>query len=99
VLGTSRDKPHGMEVDGRNKDMTCAIRDNLKKWEIDCVVCLGGGGTQKNASRLPNYGSKMGVDATRKWKAEGFERPWPAMIEMDGATKAKIDAMWAKLGL
>jgi 4-hydroxy-3-polyprenylbenzoate decarboxylase len=99
VLGTSRDKPHGMEVDGRNKDMTCAIRDNLKKWEIDCVVCLGGGGTQKNASRLPNYGSKMGVDATRKWKAEGFERPWPAMIEMDRTTKAKIDSMWERLGL
>ncbi len=52
-----------------------------------------------HASRLPNYGSKMGIDATRKWKAEGFERPWPAMIEMDRATKAKVDAIWAKLGL
>ena len=52
-----------------------------------------------HSSRLPNYGSKMGIDATRKWKAEGFDRPWPAMIEMDRATKAKIDAMWAKLGL
>jgi 4-hydroxy-3-polyprenylbenzoate decarboxylase len=48
---------------------------------------------------MPNYGSKMGIDATRKWKAEGFERPWPAMIEMDQATKTKVDAMWEKLGL
>ena len=49
--------------------------------------------------RLPNYGSKMGIDATRKWKAEGFERPWPAMIEMDRGTKARVDALWEKLGL
>jgi 4-hydroxy-3-polyprenylbenzoate decarboxylase len=41
----------------------------------------------------------MGIDATRKWKAEGFDLPWPAMIEMDRGTKAKIDAIWAKLGL
>lgn len=41
----------------------------------------------------------MGIDATRKWKAEGFNRPWPAMIEMDRGTKAKIDALWPKLGL
>jgi 4-hydroxy-3-polyprenylbenzoate decarboxylase len=41
----------------------------------------------------------MGIDATRKWQAEGFTRPWPAMIEMDRATKARIDALWSKLGL
>jgi len=41
----------------------------------------------------------MGVDATRKRKAEGFDRHWPAMIEIDRATKTKINAMWAKLGL
>jgi hypothetical protein len=41
----------------------------------------------------------MGIDAIRKWQAEGFNRPWPAMIEMDRATKARVDALWAKLGL
>ncbi len=56
ILGTSRDKPHRMEIDGRTKDMTGVIRDNLKKWGIDCVVCLGGGGTQKNALRLHKAG-------------------------------------------
>ena len=56
ILGTSRDKPHRMEIDGRTKDMTGAIRNNLKKWGIDCVVCLGGGGTQKNALRLHKAG-------------------------------------------
>ncbi len=67
--------------------------------ERDIQFTLGPVDSLDHASRLPNYGSKMGVDATRKWKAEGFERPWPAMIEMDRATKAKVDAMWAKLGL
>ncbi len=56
ILGTSRDKPHRMVIDGRTKDMTGVIKDNLKKWGIDCVVCLGGGGTQKNALRLHKAG-------------------------------------------
>ncbi len=67
--------------------------------ERDIQFTLGPVDSLDHASRLPNYGSKMGIDATRKWKAEGFERPWPAMIEMDRATKAKVDAMWEKLGL
>ena len=67
--------------------------------ERDIQFTLGPVDSLDHASRLPNYGSKMGIDATRKWKAEGFERPWPAMIEMDAVTKAKVDAMWAKLGL
>ncbi|HUV70565.1 MAG TPA: UbiD family decarboxylase [Terracidiphilus sp.] len=67
--------------------------------ERDIQFTLGPVDTLDHSSRLPNYGSKMGIDATRKWKAEGFERPWPAMIEMDGATKARVDALWAKLGL
>ena len=56
ILGTSRDKPHRMVVNGRTRDMTGVIRDNLKKWGIDCIVCLGGGGTQKNALRLHQAG-------------------------------------------
>ncbi len=56
ILGTSRDKPHRMVVNGRTRDMTSVIRDNLKKWGIDCIVCLGGGGTQKNALRLHQAG-------------------------------------------
>jgi len=67
--------------------------------ERDIQFTLGPVDSLDHASRLPNYGSKMGIDATRKWKAEGFTRPWPAMIEMDRATKEKIDAIWAKLGL
>ncbi len=67
--------------------------------ERDIQFTLGPVDSLDHSSRMPNYGSKMGIDATRKWKAEGFERPWPAMIEMDRATKAKVDAMWVALGL
>jgi 4-hydroxy-3-polyprenylbenzoate decarboxylase len=67
--------------------------------ERDIQFTLGPVDSLDHSSRLPNYGSKMGIDATRKWKAEGFDRPWPAMIEMDRVTKAKIDALWSKLGL
>jgi 4-hydroxy-3-polyprenylbenzoate decarboxylase len=67
--------------------------------ERDIQFTLGPVDSLDHASRLPNYGSKMGIDATRKWKAEGFERPWPAEIGMDAATKARVDAMWKRLGL
>jgi 6-phosphofructokinase 1 len=56
ILGTSRDKPHRMVIDGRTKDMTETIVENYDKWGLDCLVCLGGGGTQKNALRLHQAG-------------------------------------------
>jgi 6-phosphofructokinase 1 len=56
ILGTSRDKPHRMVIDGRTRDMTDVIKANYKKWGLDCIVCLGGGGTQKNALRLHQAG-------------------------------------------
>lgn len=50
-----------------------------------------------HASRLPNYGSKVGIDATRKWPEEGFTRPWPDRIAMSGEVKARVDALWPRL--
>lgn len=67
--------------------------------ERDIQFMLGPVDSLDHSSRLPNYGSKMGIDATRKWRAEGFARPWPAMLEMDAATKARVDAIWKELGL
>ncbi len=52
-----------------------------------------------HAAPVMGYGSKMGVDATRKWPSEGFERQWPEAIVMDEATKRYIDSIWEKLGL
>jgi 4-hydroxy-3-polyprenylbenzoate decarboxylase len=79
-------------------EVTLRVANNIDP-ERDIQFTLGPVDSLDHASRLPNYGSKMGIDATRKWKAEGFERPWPAMIEMDAATKERVDALWTKLGL
>ncbi len=51
------------------------------------------------AARLPCYGSKIGVDATRKWKEEGFERRWPDVIEMSPEIVARVDEIWESLGI
>jgi 6-phosphofructokinase 1 len=56
ILGTSRDKPHKMPVGGKLLDMTDAIVGNYHDNHLDCLVCLGGGGTAKNALRLKQKG-------------------------------------------
>ena len=56
ILGTSRDKPHRMPIGGKLLDMTDVIVDNYKKHLLDALVCLGGGGTQKNALHLQQAG-------------------------------------------
>ncbi|RCK80388.1 MAG: 6-phosphofructokinase [Candidatus Ozemobacter sibiricus] len=52
VLGTSRDKPHKMPMGGKERDMTQVAAENACRLQLDCLVCLGGGGTQKNAMHL-----------------------------------------------
>jgi ATP-dependent phosphofructokinase / diphosphate-dependent phosphofructokinase len=56
ILGTSRDRPHRMMIDGRMHDMTGTIVKNYKRYGLDALVCLGGGGTQKSALRLHEAG-------------------------------------------
>jgi 4-hydroxy-3-polyprenylbenzoate decarboxylase len=41
----------------------------------------------------------MGIDATRKWAAEGFTRPWPDEIVMDEGTRARIASLWKSFQL
>ena len=56
ILGTSRDKPHKMKVGGKTQDMTDVIVENYHANHLDTLVCLGGGGTQKNALQLKQKG-------------------------------------------
>jgi len=56
ILGTSRDKPHKMPVGGKTMDMTDVMVENYHKHHLDALVCLGGGGTAKNAYRLAKKG-------------------------------------------
>ncbi len=59
ILGTSREKPHKMEVGGQKMDMTDAIIENIEAHHLDALICLGGGGTQKNALRLHRAGAPI----------------------------------------
>ena len=79
-------------------EVTLRVANNIDP-ERDIQFTLGPVDTLDHASRLPNYGSKMGIDATRKWTAEGFTRPWPPMLKQDPAVVARIDAIWKKLGI
>lgn len=55
-LGSSRDKPHKMQMGDTVMDMTGVAVANYEKLRLDCLVCLGGNGTQKNAHRLQKAG-------------------------------------------
>ena len=52
-----------------------------------------------HASRQYGWTGKLGIDATRKWKEEGFTRQWPDAIAMDPAVKEKVAAQMKRLGL
>lgn len=67
--------------------------------ERDVQFTLGPVDTLDHAARMQDFGSKMGIDATRKWATEGFTRPWPDEILMDQATKSRVDALWKSLGI
>jgi 4-hydroxy-3-polyprenylbenzoate decarboxylase len=52
-----------------------------------------------HSAPMMGYGSKMGVDATRKWKSEGFMRDWPQPLVMDKTVQSLVSARWAEYGL
>lgn len=56
ILGTSREKPHRMIVNGEPQDMIPQIVKNYEENELSALVCIGGGGTAKNANRLSQAG-------------------------------------------
>jgi len=52
-----------------------------------------------HAAPRPLIGAKMGIDATTKWREEGYERDWPPLIEMSAEVKQRVDALWPRLGI
>ena len=45
------------------------------------------------------YGSKVCIDATRKWREEGYTREWPEICSMPSEVKTRVDRLWPSLGL
>ena len=77
-------------------DVTLKVLNNIDP-ERDIQFTMGPVDSLDHAARLANYGSKMGIDATRKWSTEGFARPWPDEIVMDSKTKSLVDSKWKAL--
>ncbi|HRN52720.1 MAG TPA: menaquinone biosynthesis decarboxylase [Gemmatimonadaceae bacterium] len=86
-------------VDVRNPQEAWWVALNNIDPERDTRFTMGPVDVLDHASRAFTYGSKMGIDGTKKWPEEGFTRNWPTVIEMDDATKAKVDGYWTSLGI
>src|SRR6202521_254407 len=87
------------EVDVQNvREVAWKALNNIDP-ERDIQFVMGPVDSLDHASRLVNFGSKMGVDATSKWPEEGFTRPWPDEIRMTDDVRARVDQMWKRAGL
>ncbi|MEO5568690.1 MAG: menaquinone biosynthesis decarboxylase [Gemmatimonadaceae bacterium] len=84
------------------------VRDPQEAWwvalnnidpERDTRFTMGPMDVLDHSSRAFTYGSKMGLDATKKLPEEGFVREWPGVIVMDPAVKKSVDAKWTRLGI
>ena len=89
-------------------DKDVNVQDPFEAWWValnhidpqrDVRFSMGPIDVLDHSSRGFTYGSKMGIDATRKWPEEGFTRNWPRLIEMDAATRARVDELWPRLGI
>lgn len=65
----------------------------------DVQIVKGPVDSLNHAAPQVGLGSKMGIDATRKWPSEGHNREWPEVVKMDQETVTKIDGIWNQLGL
>jgi 4-hydroxy-3-polyprenylbenzoate decarboxylase len=79
-------------------EVTWVVGNNIDP-KRDTVFVDGPVDVLDHAAPALGFGSKMGIDATRKWHSEGFEREWPGAIVMDEKTRKYIDSIWQKLGI
>ncbi|MBI4744837.1 MAG: menaquinone biosynthesis decarboxylase [Actinobacteria bacterium] len=64
----------------------------------DLLITEGPIDSLDHSSPTPLYGSKLGIDATKKWKEEGHPREWPEEIKMDQSIKDLVDKKWKEYG-
>lgn len=87
------------DVDIRNYSELAWRALNNVDYARDVEIVKGPVDDLDHSSQLHRYGGKMGIDATRKWKSEGFVREWPEVIRMSADVKKRVDEMWGKLGI
>jgi 4-hydroxy-3-polyprenylbenzoate decarboxylase len=85
-------------VDVQNPgEVTWRIGNNVDP-KRDIVIVEGPLDVLEHASDIPSYGGKLGIDATKKWKSEGFLREWPDEIVMSEDIKRLVDKRWKEYG-
>ncbi len=67
--------------------------------ERDIIIIKGPLDVLDHASPEVGFGSKMCIDATKKWKEEGYRREWPEEVVMNEEVKRRVDKLWKKLKL
>ncbi len=65
----------------------------------DIVMVDGPLDVLDHSSPMPNWGTKVGIDATKTWPSEGHTREWPDEITMSADIKKIVDEKWKELGL
>jgi len=86
-------------VDIRNySDVAFHLLNNIDP-ERDMEVVMGPIDELDHSSRQPCFGSKLGLDGTKKLPGEGFGRRWPDPIVMTEAVRTRVDGIWDRLGL
>ena len=56
ILGTSREKPFKKRLSAASEDKPALMLKNIHELGLDCIVCIGGNGTQKTAAKLAQAG-------------------------------------------
>ena len=65
----------------------------------DIIISEGPLDVLDHSAARPIYGAKMGIDATKKWPEEGYQREWPDEIHMSEEIKKLVDKRWKEYGL
>lgn len=86
------------DVDVQNISYSAWRVLNNVDWKRDVVIADGPLDDLDHAANFPRYGSKMGIDATRKTREEGMMREWPEELSMSDEVKAIVDRRWKEYG-
>ncbi|MCL1933732.1 MAG: 6-phosphofructokinase [Candidatus Azobacteroides sp.] len=89
ILGTSREKPFKKLLDKTDDTKPQLIIENYKKLDLDCLVCIGGNGTQKTANKVSQLGlNVIGIPKTIDNDVYGTDVTFGFYSAVDIATEA-----------
>jgi 4-hydroxy-3-polyprenylbenzoate decarboxylase len=87
------------DVDVQNTSVAAWKAFNNVDPARDIIISQGPLDVLDHSAPRPIYGAKMGVDATKKWREEGYQREWPDEIHMSEEIKKLVDKRWKEYGI